>query len=1406
MISILLAAEMLLGTTLAAGSSVAANAAPAGAPYTAEGNYDVKVPHVIINQIYGGGDAKTTGGYFSSGYIELYNPTDSDIQLNGWALQYSDPTMKGQWSKLDLSGTIKAQSSYLIIDGKSNPEYQIDIRGWGDQSWPEQIFYHKGMKVVLLKGTELLQAANPFLDKTADYVDMIGTAGNDEGLTIDGYEGDYPTGKTAGTSKQKSVRRDSFADTDHNKNDTKQISFDSLNAAEFSRLKPHSSADGQWSLTVPELGISTSSLPEASAGAPYAVTLAVYGGLKPYSFEATGLPEGLAIDSQSGQISGTPAAMGTATVSVSVYDASKPSVKAQADYSLKVNEPLTADRLSITKIGGYAVGTTSEDGGVAEIVRYNPDNGRFYLVNGASQPATVDIVNLKDGTQPEKETSINVEQLSETAGFTYGDLTSLDINTATGRIAIAVQEEDAMKPGKVLVLDYEGKLLAEYPTGVQPDMVKYTADGRYILTADEAEPRTLAGDPEGSVTIIDTLSGKVTSVKFDQPEIIDDSVYIRGAVDPETKLITGKGSKADAVRDLEPEFITLSDDQKTAYVSLQENNAIATIDIAGGAAVSVKGLGTKGFSLAGNALDLLNDGQIKLENVPFRGLYMPDGIDQYTTGGTTYLFTANEGDATEWDSMENASKIGDMKGLLNPASPAAQFLNGSKLYDNVEVMSGLDNESLYLYGARSFSIWEAGTMKQVYDSGSDFERITGERLPDFFNASNTNTTLDSRSQKKGPEPEYVKVGKVGQKALAFIGLERIGGLMTYDVTDPAQASFLSYINTREFTPKNNLATDTGPEGIEFIPAAASPSGLPLVLVANEVGGTVAVYQLNVAKVSLDQTAVSLKAGGEAVTLQATVVPPAGGDSAVSWTSSNPAVAAVSTSGRVTPLAKGTAVITAATADGYGTAEAAVAVAAADPVIPVPGTPAPGTPTPGTPTPGTPAPGTPTPGTPAPGTPTPDQGNPVPWIPAPSAPVPSATPAPGTPASAPGIINNGSQVIVELEPAADTAGTLLAAATLEQVEAALKAAPAGGGELVLRSAASVGGAGMKLSLPAAAVQAIASSGTTALIVETGSGSLSLDRSAISAVNAAANGEMVTLTFTAGDGGTDWSKLTPVGQAAAQAKIGNRPILEVGLQAGSRTLSSLGSGTAQLSLAYPATSAEDPLAVVGYRLTEAGELAVIPGSSYDSMDGTLSLTAQLGTTYAVGYNPAAFSDISASFARDSIKYLAAREVIHGIGEDRFSGKAKLTRADAALLLAQLAGQAAEAGTTGSFGDVPTEAYYADAVAWASASGIVNGVGEGRFDPSAEITREQLAVLLVRFVVWMDWSLPAGGAAAGFADQQSISPYAAAAAGTLQQAGILSGRPAPGAAALNFAPQDSASREETAHLLAKLLKLGR
>lgn len=506
----------------------------------------------------------------------------------------------------------------------------------------------------------------------------------------------------------------------------------------------------------------------------------------------------------------------------------------------------------LNKIGSYSVGTHNEDGGVAEIVKYNKENGKFYLVNGSSNPPSLDIVVLADGQgELKKEKTVLVKELAETNGFVFGDLTSVVVSTATDLVYVAVQEADAGKAGKVLALSYDGELVKEYATGIQPDMITTTADGKYVLTADEAEHRTgvPGADPKGSVTIIDTMSGKSVQAYFDKPEVIADDVHIRGAVDADG-IITDKGTKADAVYDIEPEYITISEDGKTAFVTLQENNAIAAVDIAKGEVTSVKALGLKDYNDPANQLDIRKDGEIKFENVPFYGVYMPDGIASYTVEGKTYLVTANEGDATEWENFVNVGEVGDLKDKLDPDSEAYEFLQGTEDFDGVEVLTDRGHDGIYMLGGRSFTIYEAGTMEQVYDSGSDFERVTAELIPDYFNTSNSKAKLDDRSEKKGPEPEDVKIGVIDGRTYAFIGLERIGGVMMFDVTNPMEPSFTSYVNTREFADADGeviLDTDTAPEGLEYVPAADSPTGNPLLIVAFEVGGKVGVFEIEEAE-------------------------------------------------------------------------------------------------------------------------------------------------------------------------------------------------------------------------------------------------------------------------------------------------------------------------------------------------------------------------------------------------------------------------------------------------------------------------------------------------------------------------------------------------------------------------------
>jgi hypothetical protein len=146
-----------------------------------------------------------------------------------------------------------------------------------------------------------------------------------------------------------------------------------------------------------------------------------------------------------------------------------------------------------------------------------------------------------------------------------------------------------------------------------------------------------------------------------------------------------------------------------------------------------------------------------------------------------------------------------------------------------------DFDKIFVPGGRSFSIRTADG-ELVFDSGSDFERITGKQVPASFNSNGTAATFDSRSDNKGPEPEGVVLGKAFGRTYAFIGLERTGGIMVYDVSNPFDPSFVQYVNTSP--------DDISPEGLLFIKGADSPNGKPLLVVSHEISSTTTIFEIN----------------------------------------------------------------------------------------------------------------------------------------------------------------------------------------------------------------------------------------------------------------------------------------------------------------------------------------------------------------------------------------------------------------------------------------------------------------------------------------------------------------------------------------------------------------------------------
>lgn len=490
------------------------------------------------------------------------------------------------------------------------------------------------------------------------------------------------------------------------------------------------------------------------------------------------------------------------------------------------------------------------DGGVAEIVKYNKYNQTMYLVSGKTQ--SVHIVNLNNvnsnsNTTLEATKTVTLESIGINDA---GDITSVDVSPDGKEIAIAIQHKDYDKNGYIARFDANGQLINIHEAGIQPDMITYSPDGSLILTANEGEPRQgyEAGtvDPKGSITALDTNTNQSYDIDF----TAFDSAESRAALVADNVII--KKDTAPSV-DFEPEYITISNDSLTAYVTLQEANSIATIDLTTKQVTRVDSLGFKDYSSGDNKVDLYKkDDAINITNTnEFLGIYMPDGISSYEVDGKTYLLTANEGDSREWGDYINEveEKYGESESKIVTL--------------NTDDYDGFDDLSKkYLFGGRSFSIIDASTMTMVSDSNGEFEEITAKLLPEYFNCSNDDISFEDRSGKKGPEPEDIKTMIIDGKVMAFIGLERIGGVMMYDVSDPTNPTYVDYLNLRDFS--DDISGSVSPEGLCTVSAKDSPTNKPMLIIANEVSGDVNVVEVAGEtyqhSLTLDKTEITLKPG------------------------------------------------------------------------------------------------------------------------------------------------------------------------------------------------------------------------------------------------------------------------------------------------------------------------------------------------------------------------------------------------------------------------------------------------------------------------------------------------------------------------------------------------------------------
>lgn len=470
--------------------------------------------------------------------------------------------------------------------------------------------------------------------------------------------------------------------------------------------------------------------------------------------------------------------------------------------------PVIEDPASFEEIGMIDIGSK----GAAEISAYDPATKRLFVVKNDG----INMIKVLDLSDPAKITDLKKDILP--AG---GVVNSVAVYN--GKLAAAIEGINKTSAGRVDVYNTsDNSLIKTITVGAMPDMVTFSPDGKWILTANEGEPATdYSADPVGSVSLINVTDNyTVTTLDFSGFAPRQAALALKGF------RIFGPG--AGFAQHVEPEYITVAPDSKTAWVTLQENNGIAKIDLTGKTITEIFPLGFKDYNTDANAVDVSDkDGGIVFKKVPVKGMYQPDAMAVLlNSAGIPHLFTVNEGDVREWDAYAENARVKDLQ--LDPAVfPDAAALKAESALGRLTVTKTLGDanndglyEALYSFGARSFSVWNGNTGALLFDSKNEL----------YVKAKEAGIYDDTRSDDKSVEPEGIAIGTMGNRSIAFIGMERVDAVAIYDVTNPLAPSFLHIVKTGD-----------APEGVLFVDAKNSPSKKSLLIVSSEDDGVIKVF-------------------------------------------------------------------------------------------------------------------------------------------------------------------------------------------------------------------------------------------------------------------------------------------------------------------------------------------------------------------------------------------------------------------------------------------------------------------------------------------------------------------------------------------------------------------------------------
>lgn len=507
--------------------------------------------------------------------------------------------------------------------------------------------------------------------------------------------------------------------------------------------------------------------------------------------------------------------------------------------------------IELTRLGSYRGGIFADES-VEVPPAHDAREQRLYHIDATRDEIVV--LDIDDPGFPHKEETIDLGRIGKGA---------VALAFRSGVLAVAFKGPNTSSPGTVAFISRDGRPEASpVRVGAQPTMLVFSPDGKKLLVPGRGEASDDYGtDPEGTLSVIDWCR----SFPCSRPntKVIDFRAFNARRQELVAKGVRLLGPGASVAKDLEPESVTVSPDSRTAWVTLQRNNALAVVDLVRNEVRDILALGSKNHLVWGKGLDASDeDGRIRIARWPLRSWYQPDYIAAFPANGRTFLVTANEGDPRDFSGFQEAARVADLP-LDAVAFPNRMTLQqpanlGRLRVSRIEGKNARGHyERLYAFGGRSLAVWTAGG-KLVAETGNSFERITAAAVPRFFNVPDDSNAFDETSDQRGPEPEPLAVGAVGGRQYVFVGLERIGGVMVYDVTNPYRLHFEQYINNRDFavdpaavcekgkpeSPACAAVGDLSVEGVLFIPATRSPIGVPLLVLSHETSNSVTLFRID----------------------------------------------------------------------------------------------------------------------------------------------------------------------------------------------------------------------------------------------------------------------------------------------------------------------------------------------------------------------------------------------------------------------------------------------------------------------------------------------------------------------------------------------------------------------------------